>query len=179
MLAAMSEPTDVPDADTRAVLDGQAWKEFCASLERAGQTILSSKAPSDPRNRAEGFRHLTRLVRAGLEAFLEHADPEAPVLGRMVHETVKLGADNPDNHYLNATISGAHDYRVFGTRGTVDFLAFATQKGGVGDSRGLPATGMIEASELELGPNGELELWVSRTPRPKNWLRMEADTGLL
>lgn len=179
MLAAMSEPTDAPDADTRAVLEGQIWKEFCAALERAGQTILRSNAPSDPRNRAEGFRHLTRLVRAGLEAFVEHADAEAPVLGRMVHETVKLGADNPDNVYLNATIDGRYEYRVFGNRGTVEFLAFATQKGGVGDSRGLPATGSREVSELEVGPNGELELFVSQTPQPKNWLPMQADSGLL
>jgi hypothetical protein len=179
MLPPMSEPTDVPDADTRAVLEGQAWKEFCSALERAGQMILTGKSPNDPRNRAEGYRHLTRLIRAGLEAFVEHADPHAPVLARMVHETVKLGADNPDNVYLNATISGAYEYRVFGNRGTVDFLAFATQKGGVGDSRGLPATGMCEASELEIGPNGEIELWLSQTPRPKNWLRMEPDTGLL
>jgi hypothetical protein len=175
----MSQPTDAPDADTNAVLDGQAWKEFCSALERAGQAVLSPRAPADPRNRAEGFRHLTRLIRAGLEAFVEHADTEAPVLGRMVHETVKMGADNPDNHYLNACIDGRHEYRVFGTRGTVDFLAFATQKGGVGDSRGLPATGSIEASQLELGPNGELELWLSQTPKPKNWLPMQPETGLL
>ena len=30
----------------------------------------------------------------------------------MVHETVKMGADNPDNHYMNATISGDFDIRV-------------------------------------------------------------------
>jgi hypothetical protein len=28
----MSEPTDAPDADTQAVLDGQAWKAFCSTI---------------------------------------------------------------------------------------------------------------------------------------------------
>jgi hypothetical protein len=181
ILAPMTEPPEEQlDAKAQAVVDGRAWTEFCAALERAGQTILSPRAPSDPRNRAEGFRHLTRLIRAGLEAFVEHADPEAPALRRMVHETVKMGADNPDNHYLNACINGAYEYRITGNRGTVDYLAFATQKGGVGESRGMPPTGFVEASELDIGPNGELELWLSQEPKPgKNHLPMEPDTGLL
>jgi len=177
----MADESDRPPLsdDARAVVDGRAWTEFCQALERAGATVLSDRAPSDPRSRAEGFRYLSRLIRAGLEAFVEYADPEAPALRRMVHETVKMGADNPDNHYLNACISGAYEYRITGTRGTVDYLAFATQTGGVGEGRGLPPTGSIEASQLELGPNGELELWVSCARKPGNWLAMEPDTGLL
>jgi hypothetical protein len=173
--------TDEPKLsdDARAVVEGRAWTEFCQAMERAGAAVLSKHAPSDPRNRAEGFRHLSRLIRAGLEAFVEYADPEAPALRRMVHETVKMGADNPDNYYLNACISGAYEYRITGNRGTVDYLAFATQKGGVGDSRGLPPTGSIEASQMEFGPNGELELWVSCERKPGNWLGMNPDTGLL
>ncbi|MFO7565691.1 MAG: DUF1214 domain-containing protein [Enhygromyxa sp.] len=165
--------------EARAVIEGRAWTEFCQALERAGAAVLSRQAPSDPRNRAEGYRHLTRLIRAGLEAFVEYADPEAPVLRRMVHETIKMGADNPDNHYLNARISGAYEYRITGERGTVDYLSFATQKGGVGESRGLPPTGVLEGSQLELGPEGELEVWVSCERKPGNWLPMEPETGLL
>src|SRR5687768_16420493 len=97
--------------DARAVVEGRAWTEFCQAMERAGAAVLSKHAPSDPRNRAEGFRHLSRLIRAGLEAFVEYADPEAPALRRMVHETIKMGADNPDNYYLNARISGEYEYR--------------------------------------------------------------------
>ena len=41
-------------------------------------------------------------------AFLcKFADPEFPVLRRPAHETVKIGADNPDNYYQSAAISGA------------------------------------------------------------------------
>ena len=56
-------------------------------------------APRDPFNQAEGYRYLSRLARAGLTAFIEHADTNAPVLHRVVNETTKLGADNPDNFY--------------------------------------------------------------------------------
>ena len=38
------------------------------------------------------------------------------VLGRMVHETAKMGSDNPDNYYQNAKISGEFEYRIKGNR---------------------------------------------------------------
>ena len=75
--------------DRRAVervMSGQVWTDYCRMLEMAGQVILREGSPDDPFDRAEGFRYLSRLARAGLEAFLEHADPQAPELRRMVHE---------------------------------------------------------------------------------------------
>ncbi|MBD3243021.1 MAG: hypothetical protein GF331_20685, partial [Chitinivibrionales bacterium] len=116
----------------RRIMTGATWEQFCETLKAAGGSIVGMGAPRDARSQAEGYRYLSRLMRAGLEAFVEYADPRAPVLRRMVHETVKIGADNPDNYYQNATISGEYDYRLYGTRGTVHFLGFSTQKGGYG-----------------------------------------------
>jgi len=161
------------------IVSGQSWDEFCETLKAAGAAINATGAPDDPLTQAEGYRYLTRLLRAGLEAFLEYSDPRTPDLRRMVHETVKMGSDNPDNHYLNATISGELEYRLWGNRGTVHFLGFSTQKGGYGQSGGLPPTGFIDSTELELDENGSFELAVSRARRPGNWLPMERDTGLL
>jgi hypothetical protein len=90
-----------------------------------------------------------------------------------------MGADNPDNFYQNAAISGAHEYRITGRRGTVHYLAFGTQAGHYGQGGGMPPTGFLEASELELGEDGELEIFLSCTPKPKNWLRMTPETGTL
>jgi hypothetical protein len=118
---------------------GASWNEFCDTLKAAGAVILREGAPDDAFTRAEGFRYLSRLVRAGLEAFLEHADPRAPSLRRTVHETVKMGADNPDNLYQNAAVSGQYEYRITGRRGTVRYLSFSTQSGGYGE--GLGAAG--------------------------------------
>jgi len=67
--------TSEPDESTRRVLDGTAWRDFCRALEAAGDVILDPRAPADPRNRAEGFRYLSRLTRAALETFIEDADP--------------------------------------------------------------------------------------------------------
>jgi hypothetical protein len=69
--------------------------------------------------RAEGWRYLSRLARMGLEMMVEFADADFPVFYAASHDTVKIFAPNPDNNYLNATISGKREYRIHGKRGSV------------------------------------------------------------
>ena len=161
------------------VQSGRAWAEFCDVLKSAGQTISAAGAPDSPLERAEGFRYLSRLVRAGLEAFLEYSDPLAPVLHRPIHETAKIGADNPDNYYQHATVSGKYDYRIRGIRRTIHYLDFATQSGGVASSGASRQTGHFEASSLKIEPDGSFDLLLSCDRKPGNWLPMEADTETL
>jgi acylphosphatase len=146
--------------------------------------VLSPDAPSDPLTRAEGFRYLSRITRAALQTFVEHNDPRAPVLQRVVHETAKMGADNPDNVYLNAAISGEHAYRIVGTRGTAHFLSMATQVGHYGRGNGMPPTGQIDTSELAVREDGTLEVIVScerpaRLEAGQTWLPMTRESGTL
>jgi hypothetical protein len=161
------------------IVSGEAWDEFCDTLKAAGASLRFPGTPQDPTSQAEGYRYLSRLARAGLEGFLEDADPEAPVLKRVVHETVKMGADNPDNYYQNACISGACEYRIRGNRGTVSYLALGTQAGHYGQGGGMPPTGFLEASKLVVDEHGDFEIAVSCEPRPGNWLPMTRETGLL
>src|SRR6188768_37667 len=123
---------DKPDDAERRVMDGTTWAEFCDGLKAAGAVVLDAAAPATPLDRAEGFRYLTRLLRGALETFVEDADPAAPELLRTCHETIKMGADNPDNLYQNAPINGRYDYRITGTRGSVHYLGFGTQEGNYG-----------------------------------------------
>lgn len=170
---------DAEDVAAERVISGKAWEEYCDTLKAAGAAISGTGAPLDARTQAEGYRYLSRLVRASLQAFVEQADPKAPILQRMVHETVKMGADNPDNYYQNATISGEHEYRLHGSRGTVHFLHFATQRGNYGQGGGMPPTGFLDSGDLELDDDGNLEIILSREKKPGNWLPMERETGLL
>ena len=161
------------------LLSGRTWDDFCDTLKAAGAAMHFPGAPRDAFNQAEGYRYLSRLARAGLMAFVEHADPLAPVLHRVAHETVKLGADNPDNHYLTAAISGEWDYRIRGRRNTVKYLGFGTQAGHYGEGGGMPPTGYLEASELEIDDDGRFEITLSTEEQPGNWLPMSPDTGTL
>ena len=161
------------------LLSGQSWEEFCDTLKAAGAALSFPGTPQDAFNQAEGYRYLTRLTRAGLMAFLEHADPRAPVLHRVVHETVKMGADNPDNYYQTACISGELEYRITGQRNSVKYLGFGTQIGHYGQGGGMPPSGYLEASELEIDRDGRFEIIVSCRPHAKNWLPMQPDSGNL
>jgi len=161
------------------VMTGKAWNEFCDTLKAAGHVIIAEGSPDNPLDRSEGFRYLSRLTRAALEQFLEYADPLAPVLHRPVHETAKIGADNPDNYYQSAAISGAYEYRIKGHRGTIHYLDFGTQTDGVAGSGESTQGGHLDASDLEIDADGNFEIILSCEEKPGNWLRMTPDTSML
>jgi hypothetical protein len=171
----------MPHDDAAArVLSGAAWSDFGRALERAGDVILRPGSPLDPFDRAEGFRYLSRLARVALESYVEFADPLFPVLRRPAHETVKIGADNPDNYYQSAAVSGAHEYRLCGTRGTVHYLGFGTYAGSYGSKARRGQTGHLDAREMRVEPDGAFEVVLSVREQPgRNWLRMEPDTSSL
>jgi len=167
------------DSSFERLMTGKSWEAFCDALKAAGQTILAEGQPDDPLDRAEGFRYLTRLTRASLEAFVEYADPLAPVLNRPVHETAKIGADNPDNYYQHAVISGECEYRIRGVRNTVHYLDFGTQSEGVASTGESRQAGHLDAKDLEIGPDGRFEILLSCEEKPGNWLRMTPETTQL
>jgi hypothetical protein len=150
------------------------WERFCDELKVLGADLGRPSTPDDELTVAEGVRHLTRLVRMGLEASVEALGPTHPVLAQLVDETKKFGCDNPDTIYLSAPLDGSGTYRVSGARGTVDYLSFTTSAGGRGAAR---RTGFLDSSTLEVGDDGTMEITVSATPAPGNWLAIEADTN--
>ncbi len=165
-------------ADER-IVSGKAWDEFCDTLKAAGASLSFPGAPRDPFNQAEGYRYLTRLTRAGLEAFIEYADPNAPVLHRVAHETVKLGSDNPDNYYQTARIDGALEYEISGQRNNIHYLSFGTQIGHYGQGGGMPPTGFLEASEIDIAEDGSFKIILSSKEQSGNWLPMQPESGTL
>lgn len=167
------------DVHKERIISGKAWDEFCDRLRLAGAVLKYPGAPQDAFIQAEGLRYLSRLTRAGLEAFVEYNDPEFPVLRRMVHETVKMGADNPDNYYFNAQVSGEYEYRITGRRNTVHYIGFFTQNGNYGTTGGLAPCGTIEGEELLIEDDGSFEIILSKERKGKNWLKMEEETGLV
>jgi len=167
------------DLHDQRIVSGKAWESFCEQLKLAGTVLHHQGTPKDPFQQAEGIRYLTRLTRAGLEAFVEFNDPAFPVLRRMVHETVKMGADNPDNYYFNAQISGNYEYRLRGKRNTVNYLGFFTQNGNYATTGGLAPCAALEDKDLKLDADGNFEITLSKEPRGDNWLKIEDDTSLL
>ena len=161
------------------IISGQAWNEFCDQLKAAQGALKYPGAPQDAFTQAEGTRYLTRLTRAALEAFVEYNDPAFPVFRRMVHETVKMGADNPDNYYFNARISGKYEYRITGKRNTIHYFGFFTQNGDYGTTGGMSPCGAIDHKSINYDEDGGFEIILSRSRKGKNWLKMTAETGIV
>lgn len=167
------------DIHNQRIVTGKAWEEFCDNLKSAGAALVYPGAPQDPAQQAEGVRYLSRLTRAALEAFVEFNDPKYPVFRRTVHETIKMGADNPDNHYLNAQISGEYEYIITGKRNSIHYFGLFTQNGNYGTTGGLAPCGVLEDGELKVNEDDTFEIILSKERRGDNWLKIEADTSLL
>lgn len=156
-----------------------AWRDFCAKLADAGEVILASDVPDDPLIRAEGFRYLSRLTKLALEQYVEASDPDFPFFYKLSHETGKIGADNPDNVYWNASIRGTNDYRITGKRGSMFYFSIVANAMRYHIDGSAHATGQLLDSDVEWGPDGEVEIIASCNPQQGNWLRLEPDASVI
>lgn len=161
------------DVMAEKVVSGAAWAEFCDTLKSAGAALQFPGTPQNAFDQAEGYRYLARLTRAGLEAFIEHGDPMHPELHRLCHETIKIGADNPDNYYQSCNLDGRYTYRLSGTRGTVAYLSFNTKSGHYGQGGEMPPVGEIDATEMTFNPDGTFDMILSpeKPEDAQNWLQ--------
>jgi hypothetical protein len=157
----------------------EAWKQFCAKLADAGEIVLAPDVPGDPLTRAEGFRYLSRLTKLALEQYVEASDPDFPFFYKLSHETAKIGADNPDNEYWNASIMGTNDYRITGKRGSMFYFSIVANAMRYHIDGSAHATGQLLDGDIDWGPNGEVEIIASCTPQPGNWLRLEPDASVI
>jgi hypothetical protein len=157
---------------------GEAWTQFCRALEQAGQVVLAGSAPDTPLDRAEGFRYLSRLTREMLYSCVDNADPDFPRFHQL--DLVKIGADNPDNVYLSATIRGNRSYRITGRRGSIGYFSIGSKANRYATDGTMASTGELTDADLVAEPDGSIEIVASATPHGGNWLPLAPDsTGLV
>lgn len=163
--------------------DGAAvWTNFCERLGQAHSTLLADMAPGAALDQAEGVRYLSRLVRLGLEMYLEGGDADFPTFVRPSHETAKLGGDNPDNLYLSATVAGDKTYRLFGNVGSVTYLSVATKANRYAIDGTMASTGELTSDQFLADENGDFSVIVSIEPPlgdAQPWLSMSSDSNIL
>lgn len=155
------------------------WTAFCHRLAEAGSILNRASVPGTPLDQAEGLRYLTRLTRAAFLSIVEGGDAELPRFYRLTSDTMKIGGDNPDNLYLNATIRGDRTYVISGQRGTVSYLSFGTKANRFAIDGRMASTGELEDSAMDIAPDGTFTVTVSQTPQAGNWLPMQPDTSML
>lgn len=157
----------------------EAWSGFCRRLEAAGGIVRGTDLAATPLDVAEGYRYLSRLTRIALDMHVEHADPAFPSFYAASHPTAKIGADNPDNIYMNATIDGTRSYRLRGKRGSVPILSFGSKANRYAVDGTMASTGELDAGDLMVEPDGSFEIIASVDRAPGNWLPLGADSSML
>ena len=171
---------DGKDRIRERIVSGECWDDFCDALKQVGrEVVMADSAPDNLLDRAEGWRYMARLTRAGLRSFLESVPAETPEFVQPVGTTIKMGMDNPDNVYMSARVNGNLSYRISGKRNTIHFLGFGSQAGGYGSSGSLDTTGSLDASNIELDENGCFEIIASADPQQGNWLPMTPATNMI
>lgn len=156
-----------------------SWEAFCAELGKAGAVLDRADAPHDAVTQAEGLRYLSRVTRAALDMLVESSDVEAPRFFQLSNETIKIGADNPDNIYLSAQISGGCTYRLWGNRGGAPYMSFGTKANRYAIDGTMASTGELEDKQVHFDADGNFEIFVSPTQAKGDWLPTKPDSTML
>jgi hypothetical protein len=161
------------DKTMSSMLSGEVWAQFCDELKALGADMLRPTAPKAPVDLAKGHRFLTRMLRSAFELIVESGDAAVPALTVSLHETMKLGWDNPDNIHHNAYISEAFEYRVFVRRGDAHTVTFAIYGGCyVKSEKGRDTVAFVDLADLEVESDGRFEVRLSARDQPGNWIRL-------
>ena len=115
----------------------------------------------------------------GLEMNLEFADPDFPCFYAASHATAKIGADNPDAVYQNATISGHNTYRISGSRGSIAYFSIGSKANRYHIDGTLASAGELRGPDLQVAADGTLEIIASAAPQPGNWLKLAPDSSMI
>lgn len=158
------------------------WEKFCAELLDVGTILEDDIVPQDPLTQAEGVRYLSRLLRYGTINCVEYTDPRWPRFTSAPNPNMwtKIGADNPDNVYMRANISGRYTYRVTGTRGTVPLITFGSRINRYHVDGTMLQTGDLHIHDVEVDANGRFE-FIASVDKPASgaWLPLAPESNLI
>ncbi|MBW2274075.1 MAG: DUF1214 domain-containing protein [Deltaproteobacteria bacterium] len=153
---------------------GEAWSALCDTLKASAERVLGEGVPATPRDRAEGFRYLTRFLAAGIASCVTNDDPDHPLFTRMIDYSAPWGLDNPDCLYLYAPLRGDAEYRVTGMRGSAHHIDFQVNAGhySLGSVQAVTTIGSLDGFALETDADGRFELLLSAERQAGNWLEV-------
>ncbi len=187
------------DPRAERLLEGRAWDDFCEVLKLAGRQIERWQGASlSELDRAEWYRHLSRLARNGLERFVENCEPARPRF-RDIPWRTSINVTCPDQDHLLAEFDGAREFRITGNRGTVPYFVLAAwsapqpadlaardwaPRGLAGlaefDPAMLQTTSFLQSDAIHFDAQGNFEVVASREQRAGDWLPLREDSvGLL
>ncbi|WP_156415205.1 DUF1214 domain-containing protein [Sphingobium baderi] len=151
------------------------WDAFCTGLMHAGRDILMTAEQADAVSQAEGLRYLTRLLRSGIEKFVEYSDPQDPFLANVYNEHLKWGLDNPDSLYALAYVDGTREYEIVGNVGSVNYFNFTTAKMSLNAKYEI--TGVLDGPDVQTDADGNFRVVLSSKNLEANGVHMDPETN--
>ncbi len=161
------------DDGMRSAIDG--WTAFCEAIHVSGKEILESAAQADPVSQAEALRYLTRLLRGGIEKFVEYSDEKAPYLANVYNDNLKWGLDNPDSLYAISLIEGTQEYEITGNIGTVNYFNITSAVMSL--TAKYEIIGVLDGPDLETDAEGNFIIHVGGPERATNWVRLTPESN--
>ncbi|MGD8606098.1 MAG: hypothetical protein PVH21_02315 [Myxococcales bacterium] len=151
----------------RAQDSDAAFQGFLDALQASREVVLR-RTPEDGTDRAEGLRHIVRLIEMQNAPATDDHDPAHPHVSRCPSVVCKLGFDNPDFSYINvAPISPEYTYRIYGKRGTVPYISMQIFDNPLGGEV------FMTSEDLIVQPDGSYEIILSATPHEGNWMELK------
>ena len=151
----------------RAQDSDAAFQGFLDALQTSREMVLS-RTSEDGTDRAEGLRHIVRLVEMQNAPATDDHDVANPHVSRCPSVVCKVGFDNPDFTYINvAPISAEYTYRIYGKRGTVPYVSMQVFDNPLGGEV------FMTSEDLIVEPDGSYEIILSATPQEGNWMELK------
>lgn len=149
------------------------WARLLDALRDAGAGAIAGRRVQDERSQGQAVRYLQRVLRGMLLTALEVDDPDYPVLVRLFDSYLPYGNSNPDCTYFHATLSPHHTYRIHGRRGTSRIVEVQVMDGHFVAGPAHRSLGTLP--DLQADADGRLEIVLSATSQPGNWVRLDPD----
>ncbi len=170
-----------PAGEGGRVVDGQAWRSFCARVARVGDDMLGPEFPGSERDRAEGYRHLANQVVAWLSWAIGYPDATHPAFFRQNDQVVRWGGPNVDQVTRRARVAGGGTYEITGNMGACEDFILTVKDGDMHMGRYGILTETL-ASELGIGPGDDFTLTLSPTKPASGahpWVELHPDAQML
>jgi hypothetical protein len=145
------------------VVNGQAWRQFCARLAEVGERILTDRFPTDDQGRIDGVRHLATQAAGWLNWAVGHADVDHPTFFRQNDLVMRWGGPNVDQTTRRARLQPDGIYRITGSMGACDDFILTLKNGDMHRER----YGILEevmGSELGFAAGDDVTINVSSAP---------------
>ena len=152
-----------------------AWNHFADELKRVGAKLVGPTGARGPRERAEGYRYLVRLIAAAQELIFE-ADRARPALVRMFTPTRKFIAEGTDTLYHEAKLDAELAYKMTVRRGDDLFFSvvvYAEDEDGdkfIADD--IHDAGIV-FEDVDGEQVAEIHVSAERPNGAKNWLKLD------